>query len=91
MGSRRFTAHKRSNSRNGEGTRRGASPLRRIIERNLDHADRLLPRYGQPRNGICVFTYTNAVPESGIKIVLEETGLEDEMKDADFITGEGRG
>ena len=36
-------------------------------------------------------TFTNAVLESGIKIVLEETRLEDYVKDADIvITGEGR-
>lgn len=36
-------------------------------------------------------TFTNSVLESGIKIVLEETALEDYIKDADIvITGEGR-
>ena len=36
-------------------------------------------------------SFTNAVLESGIKIVLEETGLEKYMEDADIvITGEGR-
>ena len=36
-------------------------------------------------------TFTNAVLESGIRIVLEETHLEDYIKDADLvITGEGR-
>ncbi|MGL5258886.1 MAG: glycerate kinase family protein [Lachnospiraceae bacterium] len=41
--------------------------------------------------GFAFLTYTNAVLESGIKIILEETHLEDYIKDADFvITGEGR-
>ena len=41
--------------------------------------------------GFAFLTFTNAVLESGIKIVLEETRLEDYMKDADIvITGEGR-
>ncbi|MGN0363467.1 MAG: glycerate kinase [Bilifractor sp.] len=41
--------------------------------------------------GFAFLTYTNAVLESGIKIVLEETHLEDYVKDADLvITGEGR-
>ncbi|MDD5934869.1 MAG: glycerate kinase [Clostridiales bacterium] len=41
--------------------------------------------------GFAFLTYTNAVLESGIKIVLEETKLEEYIKDADLvITGEGR-
>ncbi len=41
--------------------------------------------------GFAFLTYTNAVLESGIKIVLEETRLEEYVKDADLvITGEGR-
>ena len=41
--------------------------------------------------GFAFSTFTNAVLESGISIVLEETRLEDYVKDADFvITGEGR-
>ena len=41
--------------------------------------------------GFAFLAYTNAVLESGIKIVLDETKLEDFIKDADFvITGEGR-
>lgn len=41
--------------------------------------------------GFAFLTFTNAVLESGIKIVLEETRLEDYVKDADLvITGEGR-
>lgn len=41
--------------------------------------------------GFAFLTYTNAVLESGIDIVLEETKLEDYIKDADIVvTGEGR-
>ena len=41
--------------------------------------------------GFAFSVFTNAVLESGISIVLEETHLEDHVKDADFvITGEGR-
>lgn len=41
--------------------------------------------------GFAFLTFTNSVLESGIKIVLEETALEDYIKDADIvITGEGR-
>jgi len=40
--------------------------------------------------GFAFHTFTNAVLESGVKIVLEETRLEDYVKDADIvITGEG--
>ena len=41
--------------------------------------------------GFAFLTFTNAVLESGIKIVLEETRLEEYVKSADIvITGEGR-
>lgn len=41
--------------------------------------------------GFAFLAYTNAVLESGIKIVLEETKLEDYVKTADIVvTGEGR-
>ena len=41
--------------------------------------------------GFAFLTFTNAVLESGIKIVLEETQLEKYIKDADIVvTGEGR-
>lgn len=63
-----------------------------LSKETFDHADRLYPGTGAAGGmGFAFLTYTNAVLESGIKIVLEETGLEDEMKDSDFvITGEGR-
>ena len=41
--------------------------------------------------GVAFLSFTNAVSESGIKIVLEETNLEKYMENADIvITGEGR-
>lgn len=41
--------------------------------------------------GFAFLAYTNAVLESGIKIVLEETGLEEQIKEADIVViGEGR-
>lgn len=41
--------------------------------------------------GFAFLTFTNAVLESGIKIILEETKLERYMEDADIVvTGEGR-
>lgn len=41
--------------------------------------------------GFAFLTFTNAVLESGVKLVLEETKLRDYVKDADIvITGEGR-
>ena len=41
--------------------------------------------------GFAFLAYTNAILESGVKIVLEETHLENDIKDADVvITGEGR-
>ena len=63
-----------------------------LSKETFDHADRLYPGTGAAGGmGFAFLTYTNAVLESGIKIVLEETGLEEVMKDADFvITGEGR-
>ncbi|MDD3219644.1 MAG: glycerate kinase [Lachnospiraceae bacterium] len=41
--------------------------------------------------GFAFLAFTNAELESGIKIVLEETKMEDYIKDADYVvTGEGR-
>ena len=55
-------------------------------------ADRRVPGTGAAGGlGFAFLSFTNAVLESGIKIVLEETRLEDFVKDADIvITGEGR-
>lgn len=41
--------------------------------------------------GFAFLSYTNAVLQSGVKLILDETGLEDYVKNADIvITGEGR-
>lgn len=41
--------------------------------------------------GFAFLSYTNAVLESGVKIILEETHLENDIKHADIVvTGEGR-
>ncbi len=41
--------------------------------------------------GFAFLTFTNAVLEPGIKLILEETGLENYIKEADIVvTGEGR-
>ncbi len=41
--------------------------------------------------GFAFLSFTNAVLKSGIEIVLEETNIEDDIKDADIVvTGEGR-
>lgn len=41
--------------------------------------------------GFAFLTFTNATLKSGIEIVLEETGVENEIKDSDIVvTGEGR-
>lgn len=55
-------------------------------------ADAVLPGTGAAGGlGFAFSTFTDAVLESGISIVLEETKLEEYVKDADFvITGEGR-
>ena len=55
-------------------------------------ADPLTPGTGAAGGmGFAFLTFTNAVLESGIKIILEETRLEDYIKGADIVvTGEGR-
>ena len=55
-------------------------------------ADRELPGTGAAGGlGFAFLSFTNAVLESGIKIVLEETKLEKYIRDADLVvTGEGR-
>ena len=55
-------------------------------------ADREYPGTGAAGGmGFAFLSFTNAVLESGIRIVLEETRLEDYVKDADIVvTGEGR-
>ena len=55
-------------------------------------ADREYPGTGAAGGmGFAFLSFTNAVLESGVRIVLEETRLEDYVKDADIVvTGEGR-
>lgn len=55
-------------------------------------ADALYPGTGAAGGmGFAFLTFTNAVLESGIKIILDETQLEDFVKEADIVvTGEGR-
>lgn len=57
----------------------------------FDKADSKYPGTGAAGGlGFAFLSFTNAVLESGIKIVLEETKLEDYIKDADIVvTGEG--
>lgn len=55
-------------------------------------ADAMYPGTGAAGGlGFAFLTFTDAVLESGIRIVLEETALESYVKDADIVvTGEGR-
>ena len=57
-----------------------------------EKADAAIPGTGAAGGmGFAFLSFTNAVLEPGIQIVLEETHLEDWLRDADFvITGEGR-
>ena len=63
-----------------------------VAKETFDNADPEVPGTGAAGGlGFAFLTFTNAVLESGIKIVLEETHLEDYVKDADIVvTGEGR-
>lgn len=64
----------------------------RLATEKFPKADAAYPGTGAAGGmGFAFLTFTNAVLESGIKIILEETHLEDYVKDADIvITGEGR-
>ena len=64
----------------------------KIAKESYSHADPEVPGTGAAGGlGFAFLTFTNAVLESGIKLVLEETRLEDYVKDADIVvTGEGR-
>lgn len=64
----------------------------KVARKSYSHADPEVPGTGAAGGlGFAFLTFTNAVLESGIKIVLEETHLEDYVKDADIVvTGEGR-
>lgn len=64
-----------------------------VLAKGLNHAsDAEVPGTGAAGGlGFAFLTFTNAVLESGIKIVLEETHLADFVRDADVVvTGEGR-
>ena len=64
----------------------------KLVAAKYEKADAEYPGTGAAGGmGFAFLAYTNAVLESGIKIILEETKLEDYVKDADIvITGEGR-
>ena len=63
-----------------------------LAAKTFPKADALYPGTGAAGGmGFAFLTFTNAVLESGIKIILDETHLEDYIKDADIVvTGEGR-
>ena len=64
----------------------------KLVSAKYEKADAEYPGTGAAGGmGFAFLAYTNSVLESGIKIILEETKLEDYVKDADIvITGEGR-
>ena len=64
----------------------------KIAQEKYAKADPLYPGTGAAGGlGYAFLGFTNAVLQSGISIVLEETKLDDYMKDADIaVTGEGR-
>ncbi len=64
----------------------------KIAQAKYEKADPLYPGTGAAGGlGYAFLGFTNAVLQSGISIVLEETKLDDYMKDADIaVTGEGR-
>ncbi len=86
------------------GPQKGATPsmilsMDKWLDQYADLAAKHFPRANKLHAGtgaagglgFAFLTFTNAVLESGIKIVLEETHLEDYVKDADIVvTGEGR-
>ena len=63
-----------------------------LAKRTYAKADAEMPGVGAAGGlGFAFCSFTNAVLESGIKIVLEETRLADFVRDADYVvTGEGR-
>lgn len=63
-----------------------------ICAQSFSHADAEFPGTGAAGGlGFAFLTFTHSALESGIKIVLEETGLENYIREADIvITGEGR-
>ncbi len=75
-----------------ENTDGGSAGAGNDGSRGTSRADAEYPGTGAAGGlGFAFLTFTNAVLESGIKIVLEETKLADYVKDADIVvTGEGR-
>ncbi len=63
-----------------------------LTKKSISKADSTFPGTGAAGGlGFAFLTFTNAVLESGIDIVLRETKLEDKIKTADIvITGEGQ-
>ncbi|MDO5291541.1 MAG: glycerate kinase [bacterium] len=63
-----------------------------LAKEKFPKADAKFPGTGAAGGmGFAFLTFTNAVLESGIQLVLKETNLEEYVKDADLvITGEGR-
>ncbi len=63
-----------------------------LSKKRFPESDKDFPGTGAAGGlGFAFLTYTHAVLESGINIVLEETDLEQYIKDADIVvTGEGR-
>ena len=64
----------------------------KLTSEKYEKADAKYPGTGAAGGlGFAFLSFTNAVLESGVKIILEETKLEDYIKDADIVvTGEGR-
>ncbi len=64
----------------------------RLAAEQFPHADPNRPGAGAAGGlGFAFLTFTNAALESGVQMVLEETRIEDAVKDADLVlTGEGR-
>ena len=64
----------------------------KLTSEKYEKADATYPGTGAAGGmGFAFLAYTNAVLESGIKIILEETNLESYVKDSDIVvTGEGR-
>lgn len=64
----------------------------KLTSEKYENADANYPGTGAAGGlGFAFLSYTNAVLESGVKIILEQTNLENYIKDADIvITGEGK-
>ena len=64
----------------------------RLTKKEIPTADATIPGTGAAGGlGFAFLSYLNATLVSGIELIIQETGLENHIKDADFvITGEGR-